>query len=295
MRKFVILTDSCSDLNQELRERFNIEYAKMNVNINGKEYPVSLDWEEFSAKEYYNLMRKGARVKSTQVPQVQFYNFFIECAKKDLDVLYVGCSSALSGSVNAANIMKQEVLEDFPEMKIEIVDCLISAFGEGLLAIKASILRDEGKSIEEVKEYLENNKLKYLQFGTVDSLEYLKRAGRVKASAAFFGNILSVKPIIISDINGQNYAFKKVKGRKNSLKELVNQVKENIIDPENQIIGIVHADCLDDVVLLKELLEKEIKCKEYYINQINPAVGASVGPGMIGIYFVGKEVTMEAK
>lgn len=294
MRKFAILTDSCSDLSKELREKFDIDYVKNIIAINGKEFPVSLDWEYFSAKEYYDMMRKGVKTKSTQVPQKDFYDYFLKCAQEGIDVLYVGCSSALSGSVNAAKIMKEDILEEYPNIKIEIVDCLVSSFGEGLQAIKAAELRAEGKTIEEVRDYLLENRLKFLQYGSVETLEYLRRAGRVKATAAFFGNIFSVKPIIISDIKGQNYAYKKVKGRRASILEIIKQVKENIVNPENQYIGIGHADCLEDAEFIKEQLEKEINVKGFYINNINPAVGASVGPGMFGVYFVGKEVTVEA-
>lgn len=294
MREFVILSDTCGDLSKELREKYDIEYVMNHIFINDREYNGSLDWDSFTPKEYYDMMRKGAKVRSTQVPQQDFNDFFTKCAKEGKDVLYVGCSSALSGSINAANIMKDDILEEYPEMKIEVVDTLDSTFGQGFQAIKASLLRSEGKTIEEVRDYLLENRLKYLEFATVETLEYLKRAGRVKSTAAFFGNIFSVKPIITSDVNGQNYAFKKVKGRRASLLEVVNQIKENIEDPENQIIGITHADCIEDANFVKEHLEKELKPKGFIMNNINPCVGASTGPGTIIVTCVGKATTISA-
>lgn len=292
MRDFIILTDSTSDLGKEICEKYQIEYAAMNIVYNGKEMKASLDWDEYTPKELYDVMRRGTRVMTNQVPAVTFENIFTKYAKENKDVLYISCSSALSGSINTARIVKDDVIDKYPEMKIICVDSLISCLGQGLLTIDASKKRSEGKTIEEVADYLNQNKLKMNQFATVESLEYLKRAGRVKTSTAFFGNIFSVKPIIISDVKGQNYAYKKIKGRRASLLELVESVNQRIVDPENQIIGIGHADSIEDANFIKEHLEKEIKCAGFYVNYIGPIVGASVGPGTVSVFFKGKEVTI---
>lgn len=295
MKNYIILGDSTCDLSTEIRIEYNIDYAVMNFLCEEKESPASLDWESISPKEFYDLMRNGKKVTTTQVPYNIFYNKFTECAENNLDVLYISCSSGLSGSVNTARLVKDEILEKYPNIKIEIVDSLISSLGQGSLLIEASKLRKEGKTIEEVRDYIESIKLKVHQAGTVASLEYLKRAGRIKASKAFFGNLLGVKPIIISDIKGQNYAYKKVKGRKNSLLQLVEEMKENIVDSESQTIYVSHADSIEDAMFVKEIIEKEIKCKDVYINYIGPVVGASVGPGTIIVFCRGEEVTIEGE
>lgn len=292
MKDYIILVDSTADLGKDLREKYNIEYVQMNINFDGKELPATLDWDLYTAKELYDVMRKGTRIMTTQVPVTAYEEVFTDCAKNGKGVLYISCSSALSGSVNTAYTVKQTVLEEYPDAQIEIVDSKISCLGQGILAIKAAKMRNEGKPIEEVAKFIEDNKLKVHQFATVESLEYLKRAGRVKSSSAFFGNIFSVKPIIISDVKGNNYAYRKVKGRRTSLLELCEEVKKNIVDPENQTICIGHADSYDDALFIKEHLEKEIKCAGFYINFIGPIVGASVGPGTIGVYFIGNEVTI---
>lgn len=295
MKNYIILGDSTCDLSTEIRIEYNIDYAVMNFLCEEKESPASLDWESISPKEFYDLMRNGKKVTTTQVPYNIFYNKFTECAENNLDVLYISCSSGLSGSVNTARLVKDEILEKYPNIKIEIVDSLISSLGQGSLLIEASKLRKEGKTIEEVRDYIESIKLKVHQAGTVASLEYLKRAGRIKASKAFFGNLFGVKPIIISDIKGQNYAYKKVKGRKNSLLQLVEEMKENIVDSESQTLYISHADSIEDAMFVKEIIEKEIKCKDVYINYIGPVVGASVGPGTIIVFCRGEEVTIEGE
>ena len=290
MRKFAIVTDSCSDMSTELRKKYDVDYVAMRISYESKDLPATLDWVEYSPKEMYDVMRRGVRIITAMVPTSDFKKYFTEKVEAGEDVLYVACSSALSGSVNVGAKVAEEVLKDHPEAKIYCVDTLISSMGEGLLAVKAAKMREEGKTIEEVKKYIEDERLYYNQIATVESLEYLKRAGRVKPTAAFFGNLFGVKPILISDTLGNNAPIKKVKGRKNSFIELVSEVKDNIIDAENQTICITHADCMDDALLIKEMLEKEISPKDFYINYIGPTVGASVGPGTIGVYFKGKKV-----
>lgn len=291
MKDYLILTDSTSDLNQELRNKYNIEYAAMNITYDDKELKASLDWEEYSAKELYDIMRNGKRIRTTQVPYTVFQEKFLQCAKDNFDVIYISCSSALSGSVNIARTVRDEVLEQFPNVKINIVDSLISSLGQGSMVIKAAQMREEGKTIDEVTSYLEENKLTYHQVATVESLDYLRRAGRVKATKAFFGNLFGVKPIIMSDAIGQNYAFKKVKGRRASLLYLVEYLKENIQDSKDQVIYISHADSIEDANFVKEHIEREIECKEVFIDYIGPIVGASVGPGTICVYYCGDKVT----
>ena len=158
------------------------------------------------------------------------------------------------------------------------------------MALDCSEMKKAGKTIEECAAYLEENKLCYHQFATVETLEYLKKAGRVKAAAAFFGNIFGVKPMIISDAKGQNYAVKKVKGRRNSLVEVVNMAKESLVNPQEQTLYVVHADTLADAEFVKELLIKEVNPKEVIVTPMGPIIGVSTGPGTIGVYGKGKKV-----
>lgn len=292
MKDYIILTDSTSDLCKELRTEYNIEYVAMNITYDNKEYIASLDWEDYSAKELYDLMRDGKRIRTTQVPYNIYLRKFIQCAEKNLDILYISCSSALSGTVNVARSVKEEVSEKYPNIKINIVDSLISSLGQASIVIKAAKLKQEGKNIDEVTQYIEENKLKTQQIATVGSLEYLRRAGRVKAAKAFFGNLFGVKPIIMSDAKGQNYAFKKIKGRRASLLYLVEYLKENIRESKDQVIYISHADTLEDATFVKEHILKEVECKEVFIDYIGPIVGSSVGPGTIIVFYDGDEVTI---
>ena len=284
MKDYVVLTDSCSDLGKEVREGLGIDYVQMNIVYDGKELPASLDWDLYTPAELYNIMRGGTRVTTNQVPVQTFNTAFTNYLEEGKDIVYIGCSSALSGSVNTGKVVADELKEKYPDSNIYVIDSLNSCLGEGLMVIDAAKMKAEGKSAQEVAEYIETNKLKYQQFAAVDDLTYLKRAGRVKASAAFFGNLFGVKPILISNRLGENLAVKKIKGRKNSLDELVNMVKSSIVAPETQTVAVVHADCIKDAEYLKDKIQSEIGVKEVYVNYMGPIIGASTGPGTVGVY-----------
>ena len=284
MKDYVILTDSCSDLSKDVRESLGIDYVQMNIVYDGKELPASLDWDLYTPQELYNLMRNGTRITTNQVPVQTFTTVFTKYLEEGKDIVYIGCSSALSGSVNTGKVVADELAEKYPDNKVYVIDSLNSCLGEGLMVMDAAKMKKEGKTAAEVVAYIEANKLKYQQFCAVDDLTYLKRAGRVKASAAFFGNLFGVKPILISNRQGENFAIKKIKGRKNSLDEIINMAKSSIVAPETQTVAVVHADCEKDAEYLKNRIESELGVKEVYVNYIGPIIGASAGPGTIAIY-----------
>lgn len=290
MRRVQILTDSCSDLTRDLRDQYDIDYVKMNVVIKGEEKPAYLDWEDITAHDFYDIMRGGERITTTQVPMTEFINAFTKYMEEGADVVYISCSGALSASINTGTVVARDIMEKYPDGKIYCVDAKNSCFGEGIIVMRAATMAKEGKSAEEIAETVEGFKLTSNQFGAVENLEYLRRAGRVKATSAFFGNIFGVKPIVVSDANGQNVAMKKVKGRMASLKEIVTLLKETIENEEPQTIYIAHADCLDVAEDLKKMVEEEIAPPDIYIGYIGPIVGASVGPGTVALYAFGKEV-----
>lgn len=292
MRDFVIFGDSTCDLSKELRDKFNIQYVKMNFIIDDVEYEASLDWDSVKAKEHYDVMRKGKRVFTTQVPKNVYYDRFKEILLEGKDILYISCSSALSASINAATLVAEELSKEFPESNICCVDSLISSLGQGYLLIEASKQREKGMSVTDTARYIEKIRLNVNQCGTVESMEYLSRAGRVKASKAFFGNLFGVKPLIISDKKGQNYAYKKVKGYQNARVAIA----EHIVNAANGVYDtllISHADCLEDANLLKDEIMKRAEFKEVILGYIGPIVGASVGPGTVIAFTFGEEVTIE--
>lgn len=295
MSSYVILGDSTCDLNKEMREKYDIGYVKMNYVVDDKEYPADLDWGIHSSHEFYDLMRGGKRVRTTQVSRETFVQEFKKYLDEGKDIVYISCSSALSGSVNLAVLIARELEAEYPERKIYCIDSLCSSLGQGFLLLRASQLRAQGKTAAEVARFIEEIKLKVNQFGTVDSMEYLRRAGRIKASKAFFGNLFGIKPIIISDRIGQNYAVKKVKGALTAKKEIAACIAEVVENPEEQCLYLTHADVQDSIEQLRDEILSVAPFAEVHINVIGPIVGASVGPGTVIAYCYGKEVTIEGK
>lgn len=290
MKEIAILLDSTCNMTKELMERFDVDYFKMGVSVGDEEHEASLTWEDYTPHQFYDIMRSGTRVFTIQVQDHTYRDRFVKLVQEGRDVLYIACSGALSASVKAASKVADEVMKEYPDSKIVVVDSLCAGMGQGLMGIKASEMRSEGKSIEEIRDYLEANKLKFNQWATVGDLNYLKRAGRIKASKAFFGNLFGVKPIIISDIKGNNFAYKKVKGRKAALQELVDSAKNSFVDG---YISIDHGDCEADALELKRMLEEAgVKAKEIFIVPLGPILGASCGPDTIAIYHFGSEVTI---
>ena len=164
--------------------------------------------------------------------------------------------------------------------------------GEGMLAIKVAEYAAAGADADQVAAYITDRRNEVWEFVAVHTLDYLKRAGRVKASSAFFGNLLGVKPIIIADADGDQVAYKKVKGRSASLAEIVNLLKEHVSPDENQTIYIAHADSHpSDVLAVKEMIEREIPCKDIHVSCIGPIIGASIGPEAIAVLGFGEKVT----
>jgi DegV family protein with EDD domain len=292
MKDFIIITDSTCDLGKEMRRSHGIEYLKMPVTYKDKQSYCSLEWEYFSEKQFYDDLRAGILYRTSQITIEMYIEAFEKAAADGKDILSVSCSSALSGSINSSVVARATVLEKYPEAKIFCLDALIASLGQGLICCRAADMRKDGKTIEEVAAWIEENKLCFQQSASVADLSYLKRAGRVTVAAAAMGKIFSIKPIIISDSKGQNLSIAKVRGRQKSFRECVNYVSENIVDPGEQVIFISHADCEQDALSLKQLLLEKFTCKDVYINSVGPALGASVGPGMFGIYFYGKKVTV---
>lgn len=294
MNRFVILTDTTSDMNKDLREQYDVDYVPMNYVVGDNEYVASLDWESHSPKAFYDIMRDGTRITTTQVPQTVFADTFASYIEKGVDVLYLACSSALSASVNTGKVVARELMDAHPERKIICVDTLISGLGQAHLVMEASKKRAEGFSLDDTAAYIESIKFNVNQFGTVGSLEYLRRAGRVTASSAFFGNLFGVKPIIISDRLGQNFAMKKVKGAstaRNTIAEMVKDAANGTYDT----LYITHADCEDDAIALRDAILAIAPFQNVHMDVIRPIIGASTGPGTVIAYCYGKEVTIEGK
>ena len=292
MKDYVIFGDSTCDLPLALRQEYDIDYIPMSYLVDGEEYMASLDWEFHSVREFYDLMRSGKRVFTSQIVANVCREKFIAALEAGKDVVYIACSSALSSSYQSVCVIARELEQRYPEGKIFCVDSLISTLGQGHLLLEAARQRRAGKGAEETAAYIESIRLQVNMIGYPGSLEYLRRAGRVKASSAFFGNLFGVKPIIISDRKGNNYALKKVKGVANARNTLAEMVCEAATE-DTDVLYIVHADCPEEAEAVKAAILSRRSFAQVCESVIGPIVGASVGPGMVGAFVCGKEVLVE--
>ena len=290
MAKYQIFSDSSCDLSTELRKANNIEYFYFGLVVDGVEYKADLDWKAYSQEEFYGWLSAGKKVKTTQVTMEEVMTKVRPLFEQGIDVIYIGCSSALTGSMNLFELAKKELMEEFPDRKMIGVDSLTAAPTLGMLVLDAAKQQQKGLSIEELEQWVFDNRFFYNQFATVDTLTFLKAAGRIKGTAAFFGNIMGVKPIFISDRKGNNFTIAKVKGTKASLNALFDYIKEAMIPGETEEIVIGQGMAMERAELLKKRVEEELHVKAS-IYWIGPIVGTTCGPGVIATFCRGKEVT----
>ena len=294
MAKYQIFTDTASDMWPELRKEYGIDYFRMGLVINGKEIKADLDFENYSYEQLYDWVRDGNNVIKTSLVTAEEFNE--KCEKylsQGIDILYIACTSALSGTLNFFKLCAKELQEKYPERKIIAMDSTRAGMTLGLMVVDAAKLQKEGKSIEEVHEYLEKEKQHYRLCGTLDSLTYLKRAGRVSGAAAFFANMFGIKPIIVGDTKGNNYVIGKVKGLRNAYERLFEIVKDTVEGQEHPTIYIGQGMAQEGVDYFTKRFKEELNAEviSYYIG---PIIGICCGPGIIHLICKGKEMTLTA-
>lgn len=281
----IIVTDSCSDLPREYVKKRNLPVLSFVFNLMGQERMDDLG-QTLSSSDFYNAVRGGEMPTTSQVNIQTYIDFFREHIKKDKTLIYMCFSSGLSGSYNNALLAKQTLLEEFPNAIITIIDTRCASMGQGLLVHYALDLRDKGFGHDEIVEWIENNKLRLAHWFTVDDLEHLKRGGRISGTAAFIGSVLNIKPVLHVDNEGKLIPITKVKGRKKSIKTLLEKMQETAINPAEQTVFISHGDSLEDAKYLAQMIQEHIGVKDIIINSIGPVIGAHSGPGTIALFFI---------
>ena len=289
MNSYVFMTDSDSDLPFSYVDELDMTMVYMPYIIDGKEYFDDLG-RAGKQKEYFDNMRAGATPVTSLLPQAVYEEYFEPVFQQGKDILFVSFSSQLSGTIRNIYAAREELLEKYPERKMIVVDTLSISAPQSILILKAHALYREGKSMEEVADWLEQNKLKAQAWFTVDDLVYLKRGGRISAVAAAVGSMLDLKPIITETKEGKLVSTEKVRGRKQALRVLVDKAVENIDDPANADVIILHADAPEDAARVESKLREKIpgleKIGTYYVG---PVIGAHCGPGTVAVCFFGKE------
>lgn len=284
MRDFVITADSTVDLPASFYEEKNIRIISLSYLLNDNTYE---DLGGLSSKEIMDEIRQGALPTTSQITPQKARDVFEPILKEGKDILHIGFSSALSGSCNSARIAAQELEEEYEDAKIIVVDSLCASMGEGFLLYKAVELLEQGKSLEETAKWVEENKLHICHDFTVDDLFHLYRGGRVSRTTAVIGSMINIKPVLHVDMEGRLTSIGKARGRKKSLLALIDRMGEKSKGYENPITMIVHGDCEEDAKHLAELMKERYGVKDVLINGIGAVIGSHVGPGVIGIFYMG--------
>ena len=284
MNDYLIITDSSCDLSAGFAEQLGVKVIKLEFIVEGEEARENGSIDE---KQFYEILRSGKMVTTSAIAMDRFISEVEPALAEGKDVLYLGFSSGLSSTYSAGFIGAQELAEKYPERKIYTVDTLAASMGQGLLVWYAVNMKNEGKSIEEVRDFVENNKMKLAHWFTVNDLFFLKRGGRISAATALVGTMLNIKPVLHVDDEGKLVSVSKARGRKNAIDALFAKAKESAIDAAGQTMFISHGDCIEDAEYLAEKLKSELSVKDVIISYVGPVIGAHSGPGTLALFYIG--------
>ncbi len=284
---FLVFADGCANLPQKIAS--DIIILPCDYLVNGDVTTYSGDIDNFDGHTYYDSLRNGATIQTSLLNTQLFLNHFTPYAKEGKSMIYISMSSGISGTYNAAIVAANELMEEYPDCFIHIVDSHGCGFGNGLLALKAQKLSQEDVDAREAARILDEAVDHSCQYFTVDDLNFLKRTGRVSGVTAQIGTILNIKPILFGDSTGHIISCSKVRGRKNAITALADKYAEKKMDSEDQTVFISHGDCLEDANILSELVKEKNPKANVIICMHEPFSGAHVGPGMLGLFFWGVE------
>ena len=284
MREFIISTDSTVDLPKEFLEEKKVPFVSLSYIIDGATYK---DGEGLTSKEFYDKIREGAMPTTSQVNPDQARELFESILKEGKDILHIAFTSGLSGTYNSCRIAAEELSEEYPDSKIVVIDSLCAASGGGMLLYKALELKDQGKSLDEIATWVEENKLHVCHDVTVDDLFHLHRGGRVSKTSAVLGTIIKIKPIIHVNEEGKLIVIGKERGRKKALQTLVERMEKQSQGFENDIVMITHGDAPEDAEYVKGVIEERFGIHNIMINPLGTVIGSHTGPGVIAIFYMG--------
>lgn len=286
MKDFIITVNSTVDLPKEWLEERNVPVIPLRYTIDGQTYT---DMEGLSAKGFFNKLREGKMSVTSQVNPEEAAALFEPYAKEGKDILHLGFSSALSGTLNSMRIAGEMIEEKYPGVKVIVIDTLCACLGEGLLLYKALQKKAEGMNIDEVAQWVEENKLHICHNVTVDDLNHLQRGGRISKTTAVLGTLVQIKPIIHMDDAGSLQVIGKERGRKKSLNKIVNMAVEQSKGWDNDIIMITHGDCIEDAEYVAKLVREKMGIDNILINNIGTVIGSHTGPGVVAVFCMGNK------
>ncbi len=285
MANYKIITDSACDLPQPMLRELDVSTIPLVVNFRGEARNDSVDDRE--VKTLYDAMRAGEVATTSAVNPDGWASVIAPVLRDGQDALVLAFSSGLSTTYQSAVIAANDLMEQYPDRKILVVDTGCAALGQGLFAYYACKQRDQGLSLEELAAWAETNKAHVCHWFTVDDLVYLKRGGRVSAASAVLGAMLNIKPVLHVDDEGHLVAMAKVRGRKASIETMVKKFDELAEGFDNSIVFICHADCMDDAKKMRDLMLQR-GVKEVFIGNLGAVIGSHAGPGTLALFFMGK-------
>lgn len=288
MSNYVIVTDSSCDLPAYLVDELELHTVPLAFLFGEKTYYNYPDNREMSLEEFYGRLKAGEMATTNAINVGQTTDLLTPLLEQGLDVLILSFSSGLSTSYNSYTIAAQDLSEQYPERTIRVIDTLCASLGQGMLVYQAAKLRQAGKSLDEVAQWVEDNKLRQCHWFTVDDLFFLKRGGRVSAATAVVGTMLQIKPVLHVDDEGHLINVGKARGRKAALLALVDKVGELGEDVANQTMFISHSDCEEDARFVADQIKAKYGTKEIILNYIGPVIGAHTGQGCVALFFMGK-------
>ena len=285
---YVIVSGATGDMPQSVIEEYGLHVIPMNVRVNERDYLYHPDEKELSCKDFYTKLSAGEESVTSQITPIVFKEVFESYLKEGKDVLYIAFSSGLSGTYNSARLIADELSEQYPERRLVCIDSLCASIGEGFLVYLAGKMRKEGKSFDEVVEFVTNNRTRVCHWFTVDDLIHLKRGGRLNSLEAVVGTALKIKPVLSVDREGKLTVVAKVRGIKKGMDYLKERLVNDGTDTGNQTVMVGHADAPEIAEQLKEQLLSEGLVKEVIISNVGPIIGTHVGSGMFALVFLGE-------
>lgn len=287
MQTYKIVSDTTTDLPEAYCKEKNVCLMSVPYTLEGITYDKN---KTLDVTDFYTKMRNGSMPTTSQINPMEIKEYMQEFLKETNQILYLAFSSGLSGTYGSARLAAEELMDENKNCTIYVVDSKAASLGEGLLLHKALKLQEEGKTMEEVKIWLEANLLHMVHIVTVDDLNHLYRGGRVSKMAAMFGTVANIKPILHIDDEGRLIAINKVRGRKKSLHTLVDYMQQHMgnYQKENDIVFISHGDNREDAEFVAAEIKERFGIDSFLINYIGPTIGTHSGPGTIALFFMGE-------
>lgn len=296
MQNFTIMADTTCDLGENYQQEYGIKVIPGHfVKPDQTELISRPVWEHGYTREsfYAELKKNPTGFKTSPASVGELFDAFSKECEQGNDILAMSISAGMSGTHNFMREAREMTLKKYPERKIICIDSLRFGPGFGLMAVYAAMHQQAGESIDQVAAWIEENKNRFHQAGWLDDLSFVARQGRLTHAKAFFGTLAGVKPIGEFDYNGMTTVLGKVKGAKKAYEVLMGYIEKTIEAPEEQIIFIAHTNRPAQAEQYKTMIEEKFHPKAVYINEVHPACGINVGPGLMAAYYVGKPISKD--